>query len=149
MMLACSRGATIAVLLLPCGAFRQLAFLSEKAMGSVLAQGVKLAVLACIGNAALPVFTKLSLPPHPSIEQGRSLARAVGLLLSLAWKGPAWTYGMLAGATAAGVARTAGATWRGIGTGIQAGQGLLGAAAGSDNAPPLPTDRWRAIPCVV
>ena len=36
----------------------------------------------------------------------------------------------LAGATAAGVASTAGVTLRGIGTGIQAGQGLIGAARG-------------------
>jgi type IV secretion system protein TrbL len=151
MMLECYLGATIAVLLLPCDAFRQLAFLSEKAIGYVLAQGVKLAVLAFIVSAALPVFTNLSLPTHPSIEQGLSLALAVGFLLSLAWKGPAWTYGILAGspvfsagsvahtavadralagATAAGGTSTAGATLRGIGTGIQAGQGLIGAARG-------------------
>ena len=88
MMLECYLGATIAVLLLPCGAFRQLAFLSEKAIGYVLAQGVKLAVLAFIASAALPVCTDLSLPTHPSIEQGLSLALAVGFLLSLPGKAP-------------------------------------------------------------
>src|SRR5215467_13409458 len=36
----------------------------------------------------------------------------------------------LVGAMAAGVASTAGATWRGIGTGIQAGQALMGCGAG-------------------
>ena len=169
MMLECSLGATIAVLLLPCGALRQLAFLSEKALGSILAHGVKLAVLAFIVSAALPVCTNLSLPTPPSIEQGLSLALAVGCLLSLAWKGPAWTDGMLAGApvlsagsgtqtagadralagaTAAGVARTAGATLRGLDTGIQAGQVLMGAARGRTMRRHRQR-RWRAIPCVV
>ena len=50
----------------------------------------------------------------------------------------------LAGATAAGVASTAGATLRGIGTGIQAGQVLIGAARGRTiNAiAPCPTNGW-------
>jgi type IV secretion system protein TrbL len=118
-------GAVFAVLLLPAGAFRPLAFLAEKAIAYVLAHGVKLAVLAFIIAAAQPAFTYLSLPTHPTIPQVLSLCLAVGFLLALAWKGPGLAAGLLAGGpvfSAASVAQTA------IAAGAMAGLGATGAA---------------------
>ena len=133
--------ATVTVFLLPFSVFKPLAFLAEKAIGAVIANGVRLFILSYITGVAQPVFTRLTMPVDPTMDQATAFALAVGFQLILAWKGPSLANALLAGAvsltgqdalrTAIATGAQAGAMATGaghaVGAGIRAGQGVAGA----------------------
>jgi len=125
-------GSLMAILLLPFGAFRHLAFLAEKVISYVIALGLKLAILALIISIAQFTFTFMQeyttlMGAKPKLEQVIGLALAVGFLLALAYKAPAWTNALIAGVPflSAGAA---------VQTAISMGAALGATAIGTANA---------------
>jgi type IV secretion system protein TrbL len=124
-------GATLALLLLPFGAFRWLSFLAEKTLGYVLGLGIKLAVLAFVISMAQFSFQFMQLARVPRLEQTIGLAVAVGFVLVLTIKAPSWVHGLLAGVpslSAGAVINTAismGAAAGGVATAAASGAGTI------------------------
>jgi type IV secretion system protein TrbL len=119
--------ALLTVMLVPFGVFRHTAFLAEKAIGSVVAFGIKLMVLACIANLLQPVMETLRLTAQPGINELMALLLGSWAITLLAWHAPGIAAGLLSGSptlTAHTVAQTALATVAGTAV---AGLGAMGA----------------------
>lgn len=82
---------------LPFGFLEQTKFLAEKALGAVIASGIKLMVLAFIMAVIEPVLGTLSFSGDLSFTQIWSLLLTVGAIAFLAWNAPGVAAGLMAG----------------------------------------------------
>ena len=99
--------AVLALILIPFGVSKHTAFLSEKAIGTVISFGVKLMVLAFILSASMPILQNATLPADPLSKDALCLALIAWAITFLAIQAPSIASGMLAGSpslTAAGAA---------------------------------------------
>lgn len=126
--------AVLGLILLPWGISNHTAFLAEKAIGAVIAQGVKLMVLSFIISVIGNVIGTFTLQPAPPVMDTWLAAASAFVLAILAVHAPAVAGGLLSGSpsltagSAAGVAMGAGAAALGAGLG---GVALGRMAAGS------------------
>lgn len=107
---------TLGIILLPFGISKHTAFLSEKAIGAIIAFGIKLMVLSFVIAVIQPVL--LALPPlggDPSFEQMMRLAVTVAVIAFIVAQAPGVASAVLSGSpslsagTAAGTAMSAAA----------------------------------------
>jgi type IV secretion system protein TrbL len=89
--------AALSLILVPFGAFKHTAFISERAFGSVISFGVKLMVLAFIIAAAGPVLAQITLPTVPTLQQSYMVMLAALAIAFLAWHAPGIAAGMISG----------------------------------------------------
>jgi type IV secretion system protein TrbL len=89
--------ATVALILIPFGAFKHTAFLGEKAIGAVISFGIKLMVLSFIASAAIPLIKVWALPNPPLIEDCFHLLLGSFAIAMLAWHVPNLAAGLLSG----------------------------------------------------
>jgi type IV secretion system protein TrbL len=89
--------AALSLILVPFGAFKHTAFISERAFGSVISFGVKLMVLAFIIAAAGPVLAQITLPAIPTLQQSYMVMLAALAIAFLAWHAPGIAAGMISG----------------------------------------------------
>lgn len=121
----------LGLILLPWGVSNHTSFLAEKAIGAVIAQGVKLMVLSFIIAVIGTVLNSFTLQPAPPLPDTWMMAASAFVLAILAVHAPAVAGGLLSGSpsltagSAAGVAIGAGAAAIGAGVGAVA----LGRAA--------------------
>ncbi|WNL48565.1 P-type conjugative transfer protein TrbL (plasmid) [Dyella sp. BiH032] len=87
----------LTAIFVPFGVFKPTAFLSEKAIGAVIGQGVKLMVLAFIVAVSAPVIQSINLPAEPTIAQCWLTLLAVLAIAILAVHAPALAGGILSG----------------------------------------------------
>jgi len=129
--------AVLAMVLVPFGVFRHTSFIGEKGIGTVVAFGIKMMVLAALLNSMQPVMETIRLKSATGlfhVNESLSLLMASWALALLAWHAPSVAAGMIAGApslTAATVVHGAVAGAAGVGLAGIAGVGaknLLGAA---------------------
>jgi len=93
--------AVLATVLIPFGINRHTAFLSERAFGAVIANGVKTAVLAFILAVAHTVITEITPPgAAPSYADVFNLDAAVVLIAFLAWHAPGLAASLMGGGPA-------------------------------------------------
>lgn len=114
----------LAAIFVPFGVFKPTAFLSEKALGGVIGQGVKLMVLAFIISVAGPVIASINLPAEPTIAQCFLTLLAVGAVMLLAIHAPALAGGIMSGSPSLTAGSAAATT-----LGAAAGLGAAGGAA--------------------
>ena len=105
-----------AVIFFPFLANDNTKFMGEKAIGAIVAQGVKLMVLGVVLSAIMPVLGSLALPAKADVAQcilplGKILAMAF-----LAWHAPGVASGLLAGSPSLSFdnVRSAGASGAGV-----------------------------------
>jgi type IV secretion system protein TrbL len=126
--------AVLGLILVPWGVSNHTAFLAEKAIGAVIAQGVKLMVLSFIIAVYGGVLNTFSLSPAPPLMDTWLLAGSAFVMAIIAVHAPAVAGGLLSGSpsltagSAAGVAIGAGAAAIGAGVGAAA-LGRMGAAS--------------------
>ena len=126
--------AVLGLILVPWGISNHTAFLAEKAIGAVIAQGVKLMVLSFIIAVYGPVLNTFALSPAPPLMDTWLLAGSAIVMAIIAVHAPAVAGGLLSGSpsltagSAAGVAIGAGAAAIGAGVGAAA-LGRMGAAS--------------------
>ncbi|WP_045761406.1 P-type conjugative transfer protein TrbL [Xanthomonas albilineans] len=126
--------AVLGLILVPWGVSNHSAFLAEKAIGAVIAQGVKLMVLSFIIAVYGGVLNTFDLSPAPPLMDTWLLAGSAFVMAILAVHAPAVAGGLLSGSpsltagSAAGVAIGAGAAAIGAGVGAAA-LGRMGAAS--------------------
>jgi type IV secretion system protein TrbL len=126
----------LGLILLPWGISNHTSFLAEKAIGAVIAQGVKLMVLSFIIAVIGTVLNTFTLQPAPPLMDTWLLAASAFVLAVLAVHAPALAGGLLSGSpsltagSAAGVAIGAGAAAVGVGIGAMALGRMAAPAAG-------------------
>jgi type IV secretion system protein TrbL len=115
-------------ILLPFGLLPSTKFLAEKAIGAVVAAGIKLMVLAFITSAVLPVIvaTRFS-GPEFGLNELWAMLLTIGGVTVLCWKAPSMASALMAGAPSLGVSDVAGAAM----TGAAAGIAVAGFASGN------------------
>ena len=89
--------AGLATILVPWGMFRATAFVGERALGMVVAHGVKVAMLALVASAAFPVVWTFKLQAAPTWGSSLSLLAGCWAIALLALFAPALAGGMVAG----------------------------------------------------
>ena len=118
--------ATLGLILVPFGVFKQTAFLTEKVFGAIISFGVKLMVLSFIISVTFPVLVQYQLPPDPDWPQLFSMMAIALAVMALAWHAPGVAAGLLSGSptltagSAVGTALATGAA--GAGAGFALGQ---------------------------
>lgn len=126
--------AVLGLILVPWGISNHTSFLAEKAIGAVIAQGVKLMVLSFIIAVYGGVLNTFALQPAPPLMDTWLLAASAFVMAIIAVHAPAVAGGLLSGSpsltagSAAGVAIGAGAAALGAGVGAAA-LGKMGAAS--------------------
>jgi type IV secretion system protein TrbL len=122
-------------ILLPFGVLPSTKFLAEKAIGAVVAAGIKLMVLAFITSAILPIVvaTRFSGPDF-GFNELWAMILTIGAVTMLSWKAPAMASALMAGAPNLGVADAADAAMTGSAAvasvvGFATGNAALGMAA--------------------
>jgi type IV secretion system protein TrbL len=118
--------AVLMLVMVPFGIFRHTAFLSEKAIGSIISHGVKLMVLAFIVAVAGPVFAQMTPPAGAALTIDVAFCTALGAvaIAMLAMHAPSLAGGMLSGGPSLSAGSAAGAA-----LGTAAGFAALGAGA--------------------
>lgn len=114
-------------ILLPFGFFEPTKFLAEKAIGAVIASGVKLMVLSFIVAVSMTIIGSIPIPTDiPNLETGMTMVMISGAIAFLAWNAPGIAAGLVAGSpslsAATGVQNT-------MAAGIVAGGATVAAAA--------------------
>jgi type IV secretion system protein TrbL len=128
--------AVLGLILVPFGVNKHTAFLAEKAIGAVIAQGVKLMVLAFILSVVHPLLVSMTLPADPSLKLAYELVLAALAIAFLAVHAPALAGGLLSGSpslnagSAAGVAIGAAAGFAGVGIAGIAAKNAAASGAG-------------------
>jgi len=128
--------AVLGLILVPWGISNHTSFLAEKAIGAVIAQGVKLMVLSFIIAVYGMVLGTFTLPPAPELPVTWMTVVSAFVLTVLAVHAPAVAGGLLSGSpsltagSAAGVAIGAGAAAIGAGVGAAAVARMGAASAG-------------------
>lgn len=126
----------LGLILVPWGISSHTSFLAEKAIGAVIAQGVKLMVLSFIIAVYGGVLGQFTLQPAPPLMDTWLLAASAFVMAILAVHAPAVAGGLLSGSpsltagSAAGVAIGAGAAAVGAGVGAVALGRMAAPAAG-------------------
>jgi type IV secretion system protein TrbL len=120
--------AGIVGILLPFGLLPSTKFLAEKAIGAVVAAGIKLMVLAFVTSAVLPVVvqSRFSGPDFGFNELWAMLLTMAGVTV-LSWKAPAMASALMAGAPSLGASDVAQAAT----TGVAASVAVAGFASGN------------------
>lgn len=91
-----------AVLFFPFLANDNTKFMGEKAIGAIVAAGVKMMVMGVVMSAVMPILSSLAFPADP---KNATLFTAIGTALSLAflsWQAPGMAAGLLAGSPSLG-----------------------------------------------
>ena len=93
----------VAGVLVPWGLLPQTKFLAEKAIGAVVAAGIKLMVLAFIIAVASPVLATIHFSgPEIKLNELWSVILTTGAIAFLAWHAPSLAAGLLAGSPSLG-----------------------------------------------
>lgn len=87
----------MALILIPWGIMRHSAFMAERAIGMVLAFGIRLMVLAFIVSVSFPIIILMKLDADPTWQQVFSLLLGCGAIAFLCWHAPGIAGGLLAG----------------------------------------------------
>jgi type IV secretion system protein TrbL len=125
----------LVVILMPFGIFGPTKFISEKAIGAVVASGIKLMVLAFLIAVVDPVLAQIRLVPHGvnlTVNEVLSVSLTVGGITLLCWHAPSLATGLLAGSpslTLGTAAQSAVAGVRGAASGSHALSAVRTAAA--------------------
>lgn len=104
------------VIFIPWGVNKHTSWITEKYLGAVVSQGVKLMVLATLIGIVMPVINKLQLPAEPTFSGAMGMLFGVGTMAYLVSRAPAVASGLMSGAAslsagdAAGSAMQAGST---------------------------------------
>ena len=115
-------------ILLPFGLLPSTKFLAEKAVGAVVAAGIKLMVLAFITSAVLPVIAASRFSgPEFGFNELWAMLLTVGGCTVLCWKAPAMASALMAGAPSLGITDVAATAM----TGVAAGVAVAGFASGN------------------
>jgi type IV secretion system protein TrbL len=128
--------AVLGLILVPFGVNKHTAFLAEKAIGAVIAQGVKVMVLAFILSVTRPLLVSMTAGTEPTIVTAFMIMLGVLAIAMLSVHAPAMAGGLLSGSpslTAGSAASTAiGAAAGAAGMGMAAGaaKNAVGAGAG-------------------
>jgi len=128
--------AVLGLILVPWGVSNHTSFLAEKAIGAVIAQGVKLMVLSFIIAVFAGVLATFTVPAAPSLPTTWMTVISAFVMAVLAVHAPAVAGGLLSGSpsltagSAAGVAIGAGAAAVGAGVGAVALGRMAAPAAG-------------------
>lgn len=115
---------TLGIILLPFGISKHTAFLSEKAIGAIIAFGIKLMVLAFVIAVIQPVL--LAIPPlgaDPTFTQMMGLAATVAVIAFIVAQAPGVASAVLSGSPSLSASVAAG-------TAISAAAGAAGAVGG-------------------
>lgn len=119
-------------ILLPFGLLAPTRFLAEKAIGAVVAAGIKLMVLSFITSVLDPVLRGMHFQgPEIALNELWAMLLTLCAMTALCWKAPALAASLLAGSphlSGSEVVATGAA-------GASAGRGLAAAAVGSGHAP--------------
>jgi|SRR5579871_1151084 type IV secretion system protein TrbL len=121
-------------ILVPFGLFNKTAFLAERALGNVIASGVKVLVLAVIvgiGTTLFSQFTQGFNGNQPTLEDAMALVLASLALLGLGIFGPGIATGLAAGAPQLGAGAAVGTALAAGGLGVA---GAMGARVGAGAA---------------
>jgi type IV secretion system protein TrbL len=119
--------------LVPFGLFGRTAFLAERVLGSVMATGVKVLVLAVIVGIGSTLFSGFVADfggAQPTLDQALAIALGALSLLGLGIFGPGIAAGLVSGAPHLGAGAAVG-TALGVGGAAMAGAGLVRGAAGA------------------
>ncbi|WP_237384661.1 P-type conjugative transfer protein TrbL [Xanthomonas campestris] len=141
----------LGLILVPWGISNHTAFLAEKAIGAVIAQGVKLMVLSFIMAVYGNVMATFTVPPAPELLVTYLAAVSAAVMAILAVHAPAVAGGLLSGSpsltagSAAGVAIGAGAAAIGAGVGAAA-LGRMAQPVQPRPSPPLGRSTALAVP---
>ncbi len=115
-------------ILLPFGLLPSTKFLAEKAVGAVVAAGIKLLVLAFIPSAVLPIVVATRCRgPEVGVIELWAMLLTIGGVTMLCWKAPAMAAALMAGSPNLGVTDVA----QGAMTGVAAGVAVAGFASGN------------------
>lgn len=134
----------LAIILIPFGVLKHTSFLGEKALGAIVAAGVKLMVLSFILSVSIPMVEKWTLPGSPTLDNCIAMFISCLCLTFLCWQAPSLAAGLMsgspvlsggavAGTAVAGMSAIAlgGATIKGAKDAGSAGLGALRTAAGA------------------
>lgn len=134
----------LALILVPFGVFKHTSFLGEKALGAIVAAGVKVMVLAFILAAALPIMSGFALPANPTLQQGMNLFGGCLCVVFLCWNAPSLAAGLMSGSPVLSGGSVAGAAMSGLSAvalgaatvragsqGVQSALGAVRAASGA------------------
>lgn len=125
--------AVLSLILIPFGVSKHTSFLAEKAIGTIIAFGIKLMVLAFILSASMPILQNFQLPASIVTDDALCLALIACALAFLAIQAPNIAAGMLAGGPSL-TAKSALATAAGGVAGAVAGWGAMKAASNAPQA---------------
>lgn len=105
-----------AVIFFPFLANDNTKFMGEKAIGAIVAQGVKLMVLGVVLSAVMPVLGSLALPAKADVSQCILPLGKIAAMAFLAWHAPGVAAGLLAGSPSLSFdnVRSAGASGAGM-----------------------------------
>lgn len=105
-----------AVIFFPFLANDNTKFMGEKAIGAIVAQGVKLMVLGVVLSAIMPVLGSLALPAKADVSQCILPLGKIAAMAFLAWHAPGVAAGLLAGSPSLSFdnVRSAGASGAGM-----------------------------------
>jgi type IV secretion system protein TrbL len=120
-------------ILFPFGAWSHTRFLAEKSIGAVVANGIKLMVLALLFSVVQPLFDRLvALPPGTELTLNRTLSMLLCSLVMtyLVWKAPDKAAALLSGSPSLSLAGAAQNVASGIRT-AAAGAALATGAGGA------------------
>ncbi len=118
-------------ILLPFGILPQTKFLAEKAIGAIVACGIKLMVLAFILAVADPVLAQIRFTsPEIKLNELWSILLTSGGIALLTWKAPGFAAGLLAGSPSLGAAEVA----QNASAGAMIGGGVVAGAVGATRA---------------
>ena len=123
--------AGLATILIPWGMARFTAFVGERALGMVVAHGVKVAMLALIASAAFPVVWTFKLQAAPTWGSSLSLLVGCWSIALLAVFAPAIAGGMVAGVPSLSIGMAARMV-----VGAAMGAGMIDSAARSGGRSP-------------
>ena len=120
--------AGIVGILLPFGILPSTKFLAEKAIGAVVAAGIKLMVLAFITSAVLPILLSMRFSgPEFGFNELWAMLLTIGGVTVLSWKAPAMAAALMSGSPHLGVSDIA----QGAMTGVTAGVAVAGFVSGN------------------
>lgn len=135
---------SIALIFIPCAIFRPMAFLAEKAIGSVIGSGVKLMMLLFVLSVSFPILESWKISANPTDYECIKLLTSAAAVAFLCWQAPAMaaslmsgspslTAGSMLGGVAAGAA-LAGAAVSAASAGFSATKGLVNGVSSLANA---------------
>lgn len=126
--------AGIVGILLPFGLVSSTKFLAEKAVGAVVAAGIKLMVLSFITSAVLPIVVSTRFPGTDETWNMNALWATILTMAgvtALSWKAPGLAASLMSGSPSLGAEHVAQAGMTAFSTAMLAGQAAAGLATGN------------------